>query len=171
MVYSILVMFPSPDSGSVADLDVKLSGVATCCLVSRLQPNYPSHFLPGGDTGSGPQLRDTGPMVTTSHRGGFDVAAYIWRAPGPRPQSSAAPQPVNIRTVTMDCVMTNLSQYEPLVTSASDSGSLSSEDVERLRSLLPPELQQSGKLSHLEIIMEAISYIKMLQNQLGGHSL
>ena len=47
MVYSILVMFPSPDSGSVADLDVKLSGVATCCLVSRLQPNYPSHFLPG----------------------------------------------------------------------------------------------------------------------------
>ena len=43
MVYSILAMFPSPD----ADLDVKLSGVATCCLVSRLQPNYPSHFLPG----------------------------------------------------------------------------------------------------------------------------
>ena len=52
-----------------------------------------------------------------------------------------------------------------------NTGSLSSEDVERLRSLLPPELQQSGKLSHLEIIMEAISYIKMLQNQLGGHSL
>ena len=51
-----------------------------------------------------------------------------------------------------------------------NTGSLSSEDVERLRSLLPPELQQSGKLSHLEIIMEAISYIKMLQNQLGGHS-
>ena len=50
-----------------------------------------------------------------------------------------------------------------------NTGSLSSEDVERLRSLLPPELQQSGKLSHLEIIMEAISYIKMLQNQLGTH--
>ena len=40
-------MFPSPDSGSVSDLDVKLSGVATCCLVSRLQANYQSHFLPG----------------------------------------------------------------------------------------------------------------------------
>ena len=58
MVYSILVMFPSPDSGSVSDLDVKLSGVATCCLVSRLQPNYthPTSSLVVGDTGSGPQL-------------------------------------------------------------------------------------------------------------------
>ena len=44
MVYSILVM--SPDSGSVSDLDVKLSGVATCCLVSRLQPNYPITLPP-----------------------------------------------------------------------------------------------------------------------------
>ena len=47
-----------------------------------------------------------------------------------------------------------------------NTGSLSSEDVERLRSLLPPELQQSGKLSHLEIIMEAISYIKTLDRKL-----
>ena len=47
-----------------------------------------------------------------------------------------------------------------------DTNNLSPTDVERLRSLLPQELQKSEKLSQLEIILEAIHYIKMLQTRL-----
>ena len=49
-----------------------------------------------------------------------------------------------------------------------DTANISAADIERLRSLLPAELQQPGKLSQLEIIIEAIHYIKLLQNQLGS---
>ena len=49
-----------------------------------------------------------------------------------------------------------------------DTNNLSQADVERLRSLLPRDLQQSGNLSQLEIIIEAIHYIKLLQNKLGS---
>ena len=49
-----------------------------------------------------------------------------------------------------------------------DTNNLSQADVERLRSLLPQDLQQSGNLTQLEIIIEAIHYIKMLQNKLGS---
>ena len=49
-----------------------------------------------------------------------------------------------------------------------DTNNLSQADVERLRSLLPQDLQQSGNLSQLEIIIEAIHYIKLLQNELGS---
>ncbi len=49
-----------------------------------------------------------------------------------------------------------------------DSTNISPGDVERLRSLLPQDLQQSGNLSQLEIIIEAIHYIKLLQNELGS---
>ena len=51
-----------------------------------------------------------------------------------------------------------------------DTNNLSQADVERLRSLLPQDLQQSGNLSQLEIIIEAIHYIKLLQNELGSSS-
>ena len=49
-----------------------------------------------------------------------------------------------------------------------DTANISAADVERLRSLLPADLQQPGKLTQLEIILEAIHYIKLLQNKLGG---
>lgn len=49
-----------------------------------------------------------------------------------------------------------------------DTNNISAADVERLRNLLPQELQAPGKLSQLEIILEAIHYIKMLQNKLGS---
>ena len=48
-----------------------------------------------------------------------------------------------------------------------DSNKISKEDVERLRQILPKDLQEPGKLTQLEIILEAIHYIKMLQNKLG----
>ena len=48
-----------------------------------------------------------------------------------------------------------------------DSNKISTEDVERLRQILPKDLQEPGKLTQLEIILEAIHYIKMLQNKLG----
>ena len=51
-----------------------------------------------------------------------------------------------------------------------DTNNLSQADVERLRSLLPQDLQQSGNLSQLEIIIEAIHYIKLLQSELGSSS-
>ena len=51
-----------------------------------------------------------------------------------------------------------------------DTSNINAADVERLRSLLPQELQQPGKLSQLEIILEAIHYIKLLQNKLGNVS-
>ena len=44
--------------------------------------------------------------------------------------------------------------------------SISQADMEKLKKLLP-DLQQSGKLSQLDIIIEAIHYIKMLQKKLG----
>ena len=49
-----------------------------------------------------------------------------------------------------------------------DTNNISAADVEKLRTLLPQELQQSGNLSQLEIILEAIHYIKLLQNSLGS---
>ena len=49
-----------------------------------------------------------------------------------------------------------------------DTNNISAADVEKLRTLLPQELQQSGNLSQLEIILEAIHYIKLLQNKLGA---
>lgn len=47
-----------------------------------------------------------------------------------------------------------------------DTKNISAADVEKLRTLLPQDLQQSGNLSQLEIILEAIHYIKMLQKRL-----
>lgn len=48
-----------------------------------------------------------------------------------------------------------------------DSTNISPSDVERLRSLLPDDMQRTqGNLSQLEIILEAIHYIKMLQKRL-----
>ena len=47
-----------------------------------------------------------------------------------------------------------------------DTNNINAADVERLRSILPPELQQPGKLTQLEIILEAIHYIRMLQSKL-----
>ena len=46
-----------------------------------------------------------------------------------------------------------------------DTAHLSQTDLDKLKSLLP-ELQQSGKSSQLEIILEAIQYIKNLQGKL-----
>ena len=46
-----------------------------------------------------------------------------------------------------------------------DTTNISQADLEKLKSLLP-ELQQSGKSSQLEIILEAIQYIKNLQGKL-----
>ena len=57
----------------------------------------------------------------------------------------------------------NLAHFEQF-----DTSNINAADVERLRSLLPQELQQPGKLSQLEIILEAIHYIKLLQNKLGS---
>ena len=51
-----------------------------------------------------------------------------------------------------------------------DTNNINAADVERLRSILPPELQQPGKLTQLEIILEAIHYIKMLQTRLKPKS-
>ena len=47
-----------------------------------------------------------------------------------------------------------------------DTSNISQQDVENLRRMLPTDLQQSGKLSQLEIILEAIHYIQMLQSKL-----
>ena len=44
-----------------------------------------------------------------------------------------------------------------------DASNISQDDVERLRKLLPRDLQQPGRLSQLEIIVEAIHYIKTLK--------
>ena len=49
---------------------------------------------------------------------------------------------------------------------AMDAHNISQEDVDKLKSLLPAEFQQNGKLSQLEIIIEAIHYIKELKLQL-----
>ena len=47
-----------------------------------------------------------------------------------------------------------------------DTSNISAADVENLRKMLPPHLQQPGKLTQLEIILEAIHYIQMLQSKL-----
>ena len=47
-----------------------------------------------------------------------------------------------------------------------DISNISAADVENLRKMLPMDLQQPGKLSQLEIILEAIHYIQMLQSKL-----
>ena len=47
-----------------------------------------------------------------------------------------------------------------------DTNNISPADVEKLRAMLPMELQQPGKLTQLEIILEAIHYIQLLQNKL-----
>ena len=46
-----------------------------------------------------------------------------------------------------------------------DTTNISQADLEKLKSLLP-ELQQSGKTTQVEIILEAIQYIKNLQGKL-----
>ena len=46
-----------------------------------------------------------------------------------------------------------------------DTTTIKHEDLEQLKRLLP-DLQQSGKTSQLEIIMEAIQYIRSLQGKL-----
>ena len=109
-------------------------------------------------------LRWRGPIKTSPRRS-------INRRPGDRrPQSPADTCTAHISTSTSPSLEPLHSSMDVMVMADSishfNTGSLSSEDVERLRSLLPPELQQSGKLSHLEIIMEAISYIKTLDRKL-----
>ena len=47
-----------------------------------------------------------------------------------------------------------------------DTSNISAADVENLRKMLPPHLQQPGKLTQLEIILEAIHYIQILQSKL-----
>ena len=44
-----------------------------------------------------------------------------------------------------------------------DTNNISQDDVERLRKLLPRDFQQPGKLSQIEIIVEAIHYINTLK--------
>ena len=43
-----------------------------------------------------------------------------------------------------------------------DTSNISQADMEKLKKMLP-DMQQSGKLSQLDIILEAIQYIKSLQ--------
>ena len=57
----------------------------------------------------------------------------------------------------------NMAQFEQF-----DTNNINAADVEKLRSLLPQDLQEPGKLTQLEIILEAIHYIKMLQDKLGN---
>ena len=46
-----------------------------------------------------------------------------------------------------------------------DTSNISQADLEKLKKMLP-DLQHAGKISQLEIILEAIQYIKTLQNEL-----
>ena len=46
-----------------------------------------------------------------------------------------------------------------------DTSNISQADMEKLKKMLP-DLQQSGKVSQLDIILEAIQYIKSLQYKL-----
>ena len=48
-----------------------------------------------------------------------------------------------------------------------DTSNISQADMEKLKKMLP-DLQQSGKLSQLDIILEAIQYIRTLQYNLIG---
>ena len=47
-----------------------------------------------------------------------------------------------------------------------DTSNISQADMEKLKKMLP-DLQQSGKLSQLDIILEALQYIKTLQFKLA----
>ena len=49
-----------------------------------------------------------------------------------------------------------------------DTSNISQADMEKLKKMLP-DLQQSGKLSQLDIILEAIQYIRTLQYELRTH--
>ena len=51
-----------------------------------------------------------------------------------------------------------------------DATNISQADIERLKSLLPQDLQDSGNLTQLEIVIQAIHYIKLLQSELGSPS-
>ena len=47
-----------------------------------------------------------------------------------------------------------------------DTSNISQADMEKLKKMLP-DLQQSGKISQLDIILEAIQYIQALHQTLG----
>ena len=47
-----------------------------------------------------------------------------------------------------------------------DTSNISQADLEKLKKMLP-DLQQSGKISQLDIILEAIQYIQALHQTLG----
>ena len=47
-----------------------------------------------------------------------------------------------------------------------DTSSISQADMEKLKNMLP-DLQQAGKISQIDIIIEAITYIQTLQYKLG----
>ena len=64
----------------------------------------------------------------------------------------------------MYCMFQTLRSYD------SDTTNISQADIERLKSLLPRDLQDSGNLTQLEIVIQAIHYIKLLQNELGRPS-
>ena len=46
-----------------------------------------------------------------------------------------------------------------------DTSSISQADIEKLKNMLP-DLQQEGKISQIDIIIEAITYIQTLQYKL-----
>ena len=46
-----------------------------------------------------------------------------------------------------------------------DTSSISQADIEKLKNMLP-DLEQSGKMSQIDIILEAIQYIQALQYKL-----
>ena len=46
-----------------------------------------------------------------------------------------------------------------------DTSSISQADIEKLKNMLP-DLQQAGKISQIDIIIEAIQYIRTLQHKL-----
>ena len=46
-----------------------------------------------------------------------------------------------------------------------DTSSISQADMEKLKNMLP-DLQQAGKISQIDIIIEAITYIQTLQYKL-----
>ena len=47
-----------------------------------------------------------------------------------------------------------------------DTTAISQADMEKLKNMLP-DLEQSGKISQIDIILEAIQYIQALQFKLG----
>ena len=72
--------------------------------------------------------------------------------------------PVN----SISVIMVDLVRFEEIEL---DTNNISPSDVERLRSLLPHEMQKTEEnLTQLEIILEAIHYIKMLKTRLKSVS-